>query len=190
MAVCQRAIDLTFCALPLFAWKSPPSSRFLITSAKSASAPCGLLPAFHATKSSGVRRRTSLRLATLPGTLPQPRDTFLSSAVGATVMPDAVANWRRAATRFVRFMERMHSESMNMLRRLSDGQLQQKCQSADGTPMTTWKVFRSMVEHEVHHRGELYAYLGVLGVSVPPLYGLTSEQLREIAGRPADTSSH
>jgi len=81
----------------------------------------------------------------------------------------------------IRYMERMHRESTNMLGRLSDDQLQQKCQSADGTPMTTWKLLRSMVEHEVHHRGELYAYLGVLGVSVPPLYGLTSEQLREIA---------
>ncbi|MGA2648234.1 MAG: DinB family protein [Candidatus Sulfotelmatobacter sp.] len=83
----------------------------------------------------------------------------------------------------VRFMQRMHSESINMLAHLSDDQLQQKCQSADGTPITTWKLLRSMVEHEVHHRGELYAYLGVLGVSVPPLYGLTSEKLREIADR-------
>jgi uncharacterized damage-inducible protein DinB len=40
-----------------------------------------------------------------------------------------------------------------------------------------------MVEHEIHHRGELYAYLGLLNVKVPPLYGLTSEQLREIAGK-------
>ena len=103
--------------------------------------------------------------------------------VGATVMPDVAANWRKAATRFT---ERMHSESMKMLTQLSDDQLQQKCQSADGAPMTTWKLLRSMVEHEVHHRGELYAYLGVLGVSVPPLYGLTSEQLREIAGRTND----
>ena len=83
----------------------------------------------------------------------------------------------------VRFMERMHNESMEMLSKLTDEQLQQKCQSADGTPMTTWKLLRSMVEHEVHHRGELYAYLGVLGVAVPPLYGLTSEQLRDIADR-------
>jgi uncharacterized damage-inducible protein DinB len=81
----------------------------------------------------------------------------------------------------VRFMERMHGESMNMLAQLSDDQLQQKCQSADGTPMTIWKLLRSMVEHEVHHRGEVYAYLGILGVRVPPLYGLTSEQLQEIA---------
>ena len=88
----------------------------------------------------------------------------------------------------VRFMERMHGESMDMLAQLSDDQLQQKCQSADGTPITTWKLLRSMVEHEVHHRGELYAYLGVLGVSVPPLYGLTSEQLREIANRSNNAS--
>ena len=89
----------------------------------------------------------------------------------------------------VRFMERMHRESMNMLTQLSDHQLQQKCQAADGTPITTRKLLRSMVEHEVHHRGELYAYRGLLGVSVPPLYGLTSEQLRELAGR-ADLATH
>jgi uncharacterized damage-inducible protein DinB len=81
----------------------------------------------------------------------------------------------------LRFMERTHREATDMLAGLSDAQLQQKCQSADGTPMMTWKLLRSMVEHEVHHRGELYAYLGVLGVKVPPLYGLTSEQLRELA---------
>jgi uncharacterized damage-inducible protein DinB len=88
----------------------------------------------------------------------------------------------------VRFMERMHEESMNMLATLSEDQWQQKCRSVDGTPMTTWKLLRSMIEHEVHHRGELYAFLGVLGVSVPPLYGLTSEQVRELAAR-ADQES-
>jgi len=81
----------------------------------------------------------------------------------------------------VRFMERMHSESMKIFSQLSDDDLRKKCASADGTPMTTWKLLRSMVEHEIHHRGELYAYLGLLGVTVPPLYGLTSEQLQAIA---------
>jgi uncharacterized damage-inducible protein DinB len=81
----------------------------------------------------------------------------------------------------VQFMECMHAESLNLLSQLTNSQLQQKCEAADGTPITTWKLLRSMLEHEVHHRGELYAYLGVLGVAVPPLYGLTSEQLREIA---------
>ncbi|MFB3814130.1 MAG: DinB family protein [Terriglobales bacterium] len=79
------------------------------------------------------------------------------------------------------FMERMHAESLAIFSRLSDADLQKKCESAGGAPMTTWKWLRSMVEHEIHHRGELYAYLGILGVTVPPLYGLTSEQLKEMA---------
>jgi uncharacterized damage-inducible protein DinB len=80
-------------------------------------------------------------------------------------------------------MERMHSESMSIFSGLSDDDLLRKCASADGTPMTIWKLLRAMAEHEIHHRGELYAYLGILGVSVPPLYGLTSEQLQEIAAK-------
>jgi uncharacterized damage-inducible protein DinB len=81
----------------------------------------------------------------------------------------------------VQFLERLHRESIEILSRLSDQDLQRKCESADGSPMTTWKLLRAMAEHEIHHRGELYAYLGLLGVQVPSLYGLTSERLREIA---------
>jgi uncharacterized damage-inducible protein DinB len=83
----------------------------------------------------------------------------------------------------IRFMQQTHCESKKMLAQLTDDQLAQKCQSAVGTPITTWKFLRSMVEHEIHHRGELCAYLELLGVKVPPLYGLTSEQLREIADK-------
>ncbi|MBZ5510585.1 MAG: DinB family protein [Acidobacteriia bacterium] len=42
-----------------------------------------------------------------------------------------------------------------------------------------WKVLRLVVEHEIHHRGEIYVYLGMLGVPTPPLYGMTSEQVME-----------
>jgi uncharacterized damage-inducible protein DinB len=35
-----------------------------------------------------------------------------------------------------------------------------------------------VTEHECHHRGQIYLYLGMLGVPTPPLYGLTSEQVR------------
>ena len=36
-----------------------------------------------------------------------------------------------------------------------------------------------MVEHEVHHRGQIYLMLNMLGVATPPLFGLTSEQVRD-----------
>jgi uncharacterized damage-inducible protein DinB len=34
-----------------------------------------------------------------------------------------------------------------------------------------------MVEHEIHHRGQIYLHLAQLGVPTPPLYGLTSEEV-------------
>jgi uncharacterized damage-inducible protein DinB len=62
---------------------------------------------------------------------------------------------------------------------LSDEALQRKCQTPAGVPITTWKWLRAMVEHEAHHRGQLYLMLGMLNVQTPPLYGLTSEEVRE-----------
>jgi uncharacterized damage-inducible protein DinB len=53
-----------------------------------------------------------------------------------------------------------------------------KCESG-GASLAVWKWLRAMVEHEVHHRGQLYLMLGMIGVETPPIFGLTSEQVRE-----------
>ena len=76
------------------------------------------------------------------------------------------------------FMEKKHAESMEIFVKLSDEELQRKCKTPDGAEITKWKWLRLMVEHEIHHRGQIYLYLGMLGVPTPPLYGLTSEQVR------------
>lgn len=75
------------------------------------------------------------------------------------------------------FMENLHRESLEIISRLTDADLHEKCITPNGSPITTWKWLRSMVEHEIHHRGQLYTYLGLLGVPTPQLYGLTSEQV-------------
>jgi uncharacterized damage-inducible protein DinB len=75
------------------------------------------------------------------------------------------------------FMSKMHRESMEIFRRLSDEDLQKKCLTPNETPITVWKWLRAMAEHEIHHRGQIYLYLGMLGVPTPPLYGLTSEEV-------------
>jgi uncharacterized damage-inducible protein DinB len=77
------------------------------------------------------------------------------------------------------FLERMHRESVEIISRLSAEDLNRKCATPDGTPITVWKWLRAMVEHEVHHRGQIYTYLAMLNVPTPPLYGLTSEQVRD-----------
>ena len=83
------------------------------------------------------------------------------------------------------FMERMHAESMEVFRRVTDADLTRKVFAAEGSQISMWKMLRSMIEHEAHHRGEMYVYLGMLGVKVPSLYGLTSEEVREMAVRNA-----
>jgi len=75
-------------------------------------------------------------------------------------------------------MERLHAESMEIFSGLSDASLKEKCMNVGGTEITRWKWMRSMVEHEIHHRGQIYIYLGILGVPTPALYGLTSEEVR------------
>jgi uncharacterized damage-inducible protein DinB len=76
------------------------------------------------------------------------------------------------------FMERLHAEAMEIFAKLSDADLQGKCRNVGGMEITVWKWLRSMTEHEIHHRGQIYLYLGILGVPTPPLYGLTSEEVR------------
>jgi uncharacterized damage-inducible protein DinB len=77
-------------------------------------------------------------------------------------------------------MERLHAESIEIFSKLSDADLQRKC-ATPGGQITTWKWLRLMTEHEIHHRGQVYLYLGMLGIATPPLYGLTSEQVRTLA---------
>ncbi len=81
------------------------------------------------------------------------------------------------------FMHRAHTEAMEIFRGLSDDDLERKCVTPGGAEIATWKWLRAMVEHEVHHRGQLYLYLGLLGVRTPPIYGLTSEEVRDRSER-------
>ena len=76
------------------------------------------------------------------------------------------------------FMSHMHTEAMEIFRRLTPEDLQRKCMTPGGAEIATWKWLRAMIEHEVHHRGQLYLYLGLLEVPTPPIYGLTSEEVR------------
>ncbi len=76
------------------------------------------------------------------------------------------------------FFDRTHTESVAIFRKLDDADFAAKSVTPAGTPISTRKWLRSMVEHEIHHRGQIYLYLSMLDIPTPPIYGLTSEQVR------------
>jgi uncharacterized damage-inducible protein DinB len=90
-------------------------------------------------------------------------------------------HWKELADGFenvIGFMERLHAESLEIFSKLRDEDLQRKCATPGGVEIKTASWLRAMVEHEIHHRGQIYLYQALLGVATPPLYGLTSEQVR------------
>lgn len=77
------------------------------------------------------------------------------------------------------FLAQLDRETVEILERLPDSRLQEDCETPGGTRLRVWKWLRAMVEHEAHHRGQIYLYLSMLGVETPPLYGLTAEEVEE-----------
>ena len=75
------------------------------------------------------------------------------------------------------YLDRTHKESMAIFASLSDEDLRKKCTTPGGAEITVWKWLRAMVEHEIHHRGQLYIYLSMISVPASPIYGLTSEEV-------------
>ena len=75
------------------------------------------------------------------------------------------------------YFDEMHNETVEIISGLSAEDLQAKSPTPGGIGLRTWKWLRAMIEHEIHHRGQIYTLLGLVGVETPPLYGLTERQV-------------
>lgn len=78
------------------------------------------------------------------------------------------------------YYDRLHQESRALFAALPTSRMTEKCLTPAGTPITVWKWLRAHLEHEAHHRGQLYLMLGILNIPTPPIYGLTSEQVQAL----------
>jgi len=85
----------------------------------------------------------------------------------------------------VTFLRTMHAESMAIFRSLSDEDFESRCMTPGGAELRVGKWLRNMVEHEAHHRGQIYLYLSMLGIATPPIYGLTEEEVARRSAAPA-----
>jgi len=81
----------------------------------------------------------------------------------------------------IALLDRNHAESMAIFKALTPEQWTEPCETPGGAKLPVWKWVRAMVEHEIHHRGQLYLMLSMIGVQTPPIFGLTSEQVRQKA---------
>ena len=79
------------------------------------------------------------------------------------------------------YHDRCHDESMALFQAVTPEQWMGKSVTPAGTSITTWKWARAMVEHEAHHRGQMYMTLGLLGITTPPLFGLREDQVLEVS---------
>ncbi|MES2619820.1 MAG: DinB family protein [Bacteroidota bacterium] len=83
----------------------------------------------------------------------------------------------------LKFMDDTHAQSMKVFYALTEEDINKKCVTPGGSAITVWKWLRLMAEHEIHHRGQLYTNLSLLGEEVPALYGLTSEQVASVSAK-------
>lgn len=85
------------------------------------------------------------------------------------------------AATVVGYYDRLHAESRAIFEGLSPEAFGEPIRTPAGASITLWKWLRAMIEHEAHHRGQLYLMLGMRGVRTPPIFGLTSEEVRDRA---------
>ncbi len=108
------------------------------------------------------------------------RDMYAENALGRPSRYSGCGRELAEGLEAVRaYVDRCHAESMAIFRSLSDADLERLCETPAGAKLPVGKWLRLMIEHEIHHRGQLYMALGILGVPTPPIYGLTSEEVRE-----------
>lgn len=68
--------------------------------------------------------------------------------------------------------------SKKTIARLHDADPAAFVRNTRGDEIPAWRlVLSGFVEHEVHHRSQLCAYLSALGLPAPALYGLHAEEL-------------
>jgi len=81
-------------------------------------------------------------------------------------------------------LQQCHSDSVALLQAMTHDDWRNRVTVPGGATIEASKWLRAMVEHEAHHRGQLYLLLRLCNIPTPPVFGLTSEQVRALSGAP------
>lgn len=78
----------------------------------------------------------------------------------------------------VAYYHQLHADAREIFASLTTHDLARDVETPGGAKMACWKWLRAMIEHEAHHRGQLYLMLAMRGIATPPIFGLTAEQVQ------------
>ncbi len=93
-----------------------------------------------------------------------------SMPLEANSVPEILATFDESIARAVELLKTQTDEQMSAKWRLTNG-------DAVFFELPRWAVIRSMViNHIIHHRGQLSVYLRLRNVSLPPVYGPTADE--------------
>ena len=76
------------------------------------------------------------------------------------------------------YLDSMQDATARIVAGLERDELESKVETVGGVEIRVWKWLRLMIEHQIHHRGQLYGVLGEMGIRTPPLYGLTESEVK------------
>jgi uncharacterized damage-inducible protein DinB len=97
---------------------------------------------------------------------------------GDRLDPGPAEPWETTRAR----LESGHRDQMARLAAVADRRLSERVEDLEGGRLSTWRFLMAMVEHEVHHRSQLDAWLALAGTEPPQIYGYTMEEAIAKAG--------
>ena len=74
-------------------------------------------------------------------------------------------------------LDEWHGVEMARLRAVPDARLREKVSDLEGGTVSAWRFLMAMVEHEIHHRSQLDAWLALAGTEPPQIYGYRMEDV-------------
>lgn len=75
------------------------------------------------------------------------------------------------------YLQICHETVLEGLQLLDPEQLTRKVKNLLGYEVSVWRIIMAMAEHEIHHRGQLSAYLQANHIDPPQIFGLKIEQI-------------
>ena len=76
------------------------------------------------------------------------------------------------------YLESCQTKLTERLLKIGNDVLSKKVLTLHGHEVSAWRILMSIPEHEIHHRGQISAYLQMNNIEPPQIFGLKIEQVK------------